>query len=84
MGPGYSKYVTGHVIDQEGRIRSNQPQGRPLEVGASRVLELRVPRIAWDPPRPIRLVVEWRDEDGQIREEISNLLVQHEMHPDLQ
>lgn len=84
MGPSYSKHVTAYLVDSDGRVRSSRPPGFPIPVGDSIAVALYVPRIAWDPPAPLRLVVAWFGEDGKSHDEFSNLTVQHDIHPQFQ
>jgi hypothetical protein len=83
MGPSYAKHVQAYLIDSQGRARSSRPMGRPLNPGESLPVTLYVPKIAWDPPAALRLVVAWYGEGGVPHEEVSNLTVQHEIHPQL-
>jgi hypothetical protein len=83
MGPSYAKHVQAYLVDGEGRARSSRPMGRPLDPGESLPVTLYLPKIAWDPPVPLRLVVAWFGEGGVLHEEVSNLTVQHEIHPQI-
>jgi hypothetical protein len=73
MGPSYSKHVTGWLVDSEGRKVSGRPVGQPLAQGESRMLGLDIAGDIWTAEPPVRLMVEWFNDQGEMQVEASNL-----------